>query len=175
MVWPIIRELPWLSGRFILRTRHPLVNEWRGVVSFGKNCRPPAAGVDFGRGRTRKRWGGVLAKTAMHQCSIPVPCHPPARTSPATCPRVGQHARVCQGTAGKKKGGSVVRGTQESDRIALSTLVQIEVCSRALLPRGSCPEHQARGPLPQPRTAATAEGNNLVPATQETLPRCRTH
>src|SRR5438552_10587960 len=37
---------------------------------------------------------------------------------PATGTRVGQHATVRERTAGKKEGGSTVRGTQESDRTA---------------------------------------------------------
>src|SRR3982074_1366261 len=42
--------------------------------------------------------------------------------------------------------------------------------SQAVLPRGSCPECQTTGPLPQPRTATTAEGNNLVPGNARNSP-----
>ena len=45
---------------------------------------------------------------------------------------VGEQARVCEGTAGKKKGGSPVRGAQESDRTASPAPAEIEVCARAL-------------------------------------------
>jgi len=54
----------------------------------------------------------------MHQCCLPGPYHPPERTRPTTGAGVGQHARVRQSTAAKKEGGSLVRGTEESDRIA---------------------------------------------------------
>src|SRR5438552_3741809 len=52
---------------------------------------------------------GVLAKTAMHQCSLPVPGRSPARISPATRTGVGEHARVRPRTAAKKEGGSPLR------------------------------------------------------------------
>jgi hypothetical protein len=71
----------------------------------------------------------VFATRTMHQCSFPVSHHPPQRTDPATCPRVGQHARVRLCPAGKKEGGSLVRGTEESDRIASLAPAEIEVCS----------------------------------------------
>jgi len=63
--------------------------------------------------------------------------------------RVGEHARVCQGTAGKKEGGSPVRGTQESDRIAPLAPAQTEVRAGAVLPGSGGPEHQATGAVPQ--------------------------
>src|SRR2546430_15382330 len=53
----------------------------------------------------------VLAKNAMHQRSIPVSRHPHGSACPATRTRGGPHARVREGTAGKKEGGSTVRGT----------------------------------------------------------------
>ena len=92
----------------------------------------------------------VFAKATMHQCRLPGPCHPPARTGPATRTGVGEHARVRQGTAAKKEGGSLVRGTQESDRAASLAPAETEVCAGAVLPGGGCPEHQATGALPQP-------------------------
>ncbi len=55
------------------------------------------------------------------QCTsgaLSLSCHPHGRTRPATRTGVGEHARVREGTAGKKEGGSPVRGTQESDRAA---------------------------------------------------------
>ena len=66
---------------------------------------------------TQKVWP-VLAPTTMHQCCLPGPDHPPERTSPTTCAGVDQHARVRQSTSAKKEGGSPVRRTEESDRIA---------------------------------------------------------
>ena len=71
-------------------------------------------------------------------------------TGPATRSRVGQHTRVRQGTAGKKEGGSPVRGTQESDRIASLAPAQTEVRAGAVLPGSRGPEHQAASAVPQP-------------------------
>src|SRR5438046_1114265 len=86
----------------------------------------------------------------MHQRSVSLSCHPHGRTRPATRSGVGEHARVCEGTAGKKEGGSPVRGTQESDRIAPLAPAQTEVRARAVLPGSSGAEHQATSALPQP-------------------------
>ena len=54
----------------------------------------------------------------MHQCCLSGLDHPPERPRPTTGAGVGQHARVRQSTAAKKEGGSLVRGTEEPDRIA---------------------------------------------------------
>src|ERR1022692_3638345 len=110
--------------------------------------------------RWRKEYGGLkmdqakrplwsmLAKSAMHQWSIPVSCHPHGRTGPATRTRVSQHASVREGTARKKEGGSAVRRTQESDRTASSAPAGIKVCSRAILHGRGCAKHQTIGPVP---------------------------
>ena len=98
---------------------------------------------------TQKVWP-VLAPTTMHQRCLPGPDHPPERTSPTTCAGVGQHARVRQSTAAKKEGGSPVRGTEESDRIAALASAQTEVRARAVLPGSGGPEHQTTGAVPQP-------------------------
>src|SRR5580704_9571766 len=98
---------------------------------------------------TKKVWP-VLAPTTMHQCCLPGSYHPPERTSPTTCAGVGQHARVRQSTAAKKEGGSLIRGTQESDWAAALAPAEIKVRAGAVLPGGGGPEHQATGPLPQP-------------------------
>ena len=98
---------------------------------------------------TQKVWS-VLAPTTMHQCCLPGPDHPPERTSPTTCAGVGQHARVRQSTAAKKEGGSLVRGTEESDRIAAFASAQTEVRAGAVLPGSGGPEHQTTGAVPQP-------------------------
>ena len=39
----------------------------------------------------------------MHQCSFPVSYHPPVRIGSATGTGVGEHARVREGTAARKK------------------------------------------------------------------------
>ena len=92
----------------------------------------------------------VLAKTAMHQRCLPEPYHPPERTSPATRKGVSEHARVRPGTAAKKEGGSLVRGTEESGRAASLAPAQTEVRARAILPGSGGPEHQATGAVPRP-------------------------
>src|SRR5213075_3074926 len=97
---------------------------------------------------TQEVWP-VLAPTTMHQCCLPGPDHPPERTSPATCAGVGQHARVRPSTAAKKEGGSLVRRTQKSDRIAALASAEIEVCAGTVLPGSSSAEPQAFGALPQ--------------------------
>ena len=94
------------------------------------------------------RW--VWAQSPMYQRSVSLSCHPHGRTRPATRSGVGEHARVCPGTAGKKKGGSPVRGTQESDRIASLAPAPTEVRTGAVLLGSGGAEHQATGALPQP-------------------------
>src|SRR5258708_39832256 len=91
----------------------------------------------------------VPAPAAVHPCYLPGPYHPPERTSPTTCAGVGQHARVRQGTASKKEGGSLVRGTEESDRIAALASAETQVRAGAVLPGSGSSEHQATGALPQ--------------------------
>ena len=104
----------------------------------------------------------VFAKGAMHHGPVQVSRHPHPRARPATRPRLSQHARLRARTTAKKKGGSALRGTQESDRTASLALTQDEVCSRAVLPGGGCPEHQTTGPLPQPSAKASARRDDLV-------------
>ena len=70
---------------------------------------------------------GTLAETAMHQRRLPLPCHPSARTSAPTCTELAKHARVREGTTAEKESGSIVRGTQESDRAAPLALAETEV------------------------------------------------
>jgi hypothetical protein len=81
--------------------------------------------------------------------SLPLPGHPPARTSPATRAGVGEHVRVRPCTAAKKEGGSLVRGTKESDRAASLAPAETEVRAGAVLPSGG-PEHQATSAVPKP-------------------------
>jgi hypothetical protein len=111
----------------------------------------------------------MLAPTPMHQCCLPGPYHPPERTSPTTCAGVGQHAGLRQSTAAKKEGGSFVRGTEESDRIAASASAEIEVRTRAVLPGGGRSEHQATGALPQPNDNTGSAGHHLVEPREENL------
>ena len=75
---------------------------------------------------TKKVWP-MLAPATMHQCCLPGSYHPPERTSPTTCAGFAEHARVRQSTAAKKEGGSLVRGTEESDRIAALASTQNQV------------------------------------------------
>jgi hypothetical protein len=91
----------------------------------------------------------LLPKRAMHQCSFPVSYDPPVRIGSATGTGVGEHARVCPGTAAKKEGGSLVRGTQESDRTAPPAVTPDEVRAGAVFPGSGCAEHQATGAVPQ--------------------------
>src|SRR5207249_7409699 len=119
---------------------------------------------------TQKVWP-VLAPTTMHQCCLPGPDHPPERTSPTTRAGVGQHARVRQSTAAKKEGGSLVRGTEESDRIATLASAETQVRTRAVLPGSGSSEHQATGALPQSADNTGSAGHDLVERRQETRRR----
>src|ERR1700738_2055921 len=86
----------------------------------------------------------------MHQRSVSLSRHPHGRTRPATRSGVGEHARVCEGTAGKKEGRSSVRRTQESDRTATLALTAHEVRAGAVLPGSGGAEHQTTRAVPQP-------------------------
>jgi len=81
---------------------------------------------------------------------------------PTTPTGVGQHARVRSCTRAKKEGGSLVRGTEESDRTAPPTPAAIEVCSRAVLPGSRGAEHQATRAVPQPTDNACSACHHLV-------------
>src|SRR6201987_3633320 len=97
----------------------------------------------------------------MHQRSVSLSGHSHGETRPATCPRVGQHARVHPRTATKKKSRSPVCGTEESDRTASLAPAQTEVRAGAVLPGSSCTEHQETGAVPQP-TDDTHRRSNLL-------------
>src|SRR5882724_10360516 len=107
----------------------------------------------------------VLAPATVHQWCVPGSYHPPERTSPTTCAGVGQHARVRQSTAAKKEGGSLIRGTEESDWIAALASAQTEVRAGAVLPSRGSSEHQATGALPQP-TDNTYYGSRRLAAVE---------
>jgi len=84
----------------------------------------------------------MRAKSAMHQCRFPISDYPPVRISPATRPGLGQYGRVHEGTTAEEESGSVIRGTQESDRTAPLASAEIEVCAGTILPSSCCTEHQ---------------------------------
>ncbi len=114
---------------------------------------------------TRKRCGGCAQKA---QCTssplkyLAIHIHEPARQrardlvgTPAfvdaqrkRCHRVFP-SHLSSGSF-QKEGGSLVRGTQESDRIEAPPSAEITLCAGAVLPGGGCPKPQATGPLPQP-------------------------
>src|SRR6185503_1196268 len=75
--------------------------------------------------------------------------------------------RVRQSTAAKKEGGSLVRRTEESDRIAALASAEIQVRTRAVLPGSSGAEHQATGALPQSADSTGSAGRHLVEQRQE--------
>src|ERR1700690_1253073 len=98
----------------------------------------------------------------MHQRCLPGPDHSPERTRPTTCAGVGQHTGVRPSTAAKKEGGSLVRGTQESDRIAALASAKTEVRARAVLPGSGGPEHQAPRAVPLPTDNTGSAGHRLA-------------
>src|SRR5436190_15491660 len=92
----------------------------------------------------------VWAQSPMHQRSVSLSRHPHGRSRPATRSGVGEHARVCEGTAGKKEGRSSVRRTQESNRTATLAPTAHEVRAGAVLPGSGGAEHQTTRAFPQP-------------------------
>ena len=117
---------------------------------------------------TRKKCGPCSLRPQCTSAAFRGLDHPPKRTSPTTCAGVGQHARVRQSTAAKKEGGSLVRGTEESDRIAALASAETEVRARAVLPGSRGPEHQATGAVPQP-TDNTYYGSRRLAEVNGTL------
>ena len=105
----------------------------------------------------------------MHQCSLPVPSRSPARISSTTRTGVGEHARVRPCTAAEKEGGSVVRGTQESDRASPLAPAEAEVRAGAVLPGSGGTEHQATGAVPQPADNTSSASHRLAELTEEKL------
>src|ERR1700685_327363 len=88
-----------------------------------------------------------LRLTNKEKIELPGAPHPRSRASPATRTRLNQYTCLCRCAEEEKKGGSIVCGTQESDRTSPLALAQIKVCSRAVLPGGSGAEYQTTGPL----------------------------
>ncbi len=84
-------------------------------------------------GSTQKVWP-VLAPTTM-QPALPsggAYAMPPERAEHDNVRGSwDQHARVRQGTAAKKEGGSLIRGAEESDRIAALASAETQVRARA--------------------------------------------
>ena len=112
----------------------------------------------------------MSAPTTMHQCCLPGPYLHQNEPARQRAREFGEHARVCQSTAGKKEGGSPVRGTQESDRIASSPSAEITVCAGAVLSGGRGPEHQATGEVPQSADNTHCGSRLLAEVRRETRP-----
>jgi hypothetical protein len=111
---------------------------------------------------TRKKCGPCSLRPQCTSACLPGPYHPPERTSPTTCAGVGQHARVRQGPAAKKESRSLVRGVEESDRIAALASAETQVRARAVLPSSGSSEHQATGALPQSADSTSSAGHHVV-------------
>ena len=91
----------------------------------------------------------VSTEIQVYQRSISVPCHPHERSSSPAGQRSMEHARVRTCSATTEEGRSTLRATEESNRASSSSPAQVEVRSRAVLPRRHCPEHQTTGPVPE--------------------------
>jgi transposase len=128
------------------RTQSLYLSRWPGTQLWRSRVSEPCLQLHR---NTQKVWP-VLAPTPMYQCCFPGPDHPPERTSPATCAGVGQHARVRPSPAAKKEGGSLVRGTEKSDRAASLTLATYPIRAGAVLSSSGSPKHETLGAVPQP-------------------------
>lgn len=117
---------------------------------------------------TRKRCGACVLKG---QCTsgafrfLAIHREEPARQRAG----LGEHARVCAGTTAEEKSGSLVRGTEESDRAAPLTLAEAEVRAGAVLPGRSGPEHQAPSAVPQPADNTGSASHRLAEQSEEKL------
>ena len=127
----------------------------------------PTSEAASAAGRVRKRRNAPRASTSIWPS--------PSTNPPGNALANWLVLRPLPTSNGNEKGRGVVCGTQESDRTPSPAPAEIKVCSRAVLPGGGCAKHQAIGPLPQPRAAATPPRNDLVFRSQETLPHRRTH
>ena len=65
-------------------------------------------------------------------------------------------------TAPKKEGGSLVRGTEESDRIAALASAETQIRARAVLPGRGSPEHQTTSAIPQSGNNTRSAGHHLA-------------
>jgi hypothetical protein len=70
-----------------------------------------------------------------------------------------------------KEGGSLVRGTKESDRAASLAPAEIEVRTGAVLPDSGGPEHQATSAVPQPTDNTGSASHQLAERGEEKLGR----
>jgi hypothetical protein len=70
--------------------------------------------------------------------------------------------------AAKKEGGSLIRGTQESDWAAALAPAEIEVRAGAVLPGSGGPEHQATSAVPQPTGNTHFRSCHLVEVRRKT-------
>jgi hypothetical protein len=98
---------------------------------------------------TRKRCGGCALKT---QCTSGAFRFLAIHMDEAARQRARELAHTpefAQAQRREKESGSVVRGTQASDRAAPPPPTEIEVRARTVLPGSRSPEHQATHALPQ--------------------------
>jgi hypothetical protein len=99
----------------------------------------------------------VRTEIPVHDRTVPVSCNPHERNSSAASARSPNYTGVRTGTATAKEGRGALCRTKESQshRPPSTPAPQVEVRTRAVLPGGHCPEHQAAGPVPQPTNDVT--------------------
>ena len=118
---------------------------------------------------TRKRCGACALKA---QCTsgafrfLAIHMDEPARQRARELANTPEFAA---GTAAKKEGGSLVRGTQESDRTASLAPAEIEVRAGAVLPGSGGPEHQATRAVPQPTDNNCSASHHLAELREDKL------
>jgi hypothetical protein len=116
----------------------------------------------------------VRTEIPVHDRTVPVSCNPHERNSSAASPRSPHYTGVRTGTATAKEGRGALRRTKESQshRPSSAPAPQVEVRTRAVLPGGHCPEHQAAGPVPQPTNDVTGSrhfiGGRAIPTNSTT-------
>ena len=91
----------------------------------------------------------VPTEIPVHDRAIPLSCHPHERSRSAASARSLDYTGVQICATATEKGRGALRGTKESQshRPASAPAPQVEVRTRAVLPGGHCPEHQAAGPV----------------------------
>ncbi len=99
----------------------------------------------------------VRTEIPMHDRTVSVSCNPHERSSSAASARPPNYTGVRTGTATAKEGRGALCRTKESQshRPQSAPAPQVEVRTRAVLPGGHCPEHQAASPVPQPTNDVT--------------------
>jgi hypothetical protein len=119
----------------------------------------------------------------VHGRTVPVSCNPHERNSSAASARSPNYIGVRIGTATAKEGRGALRRTKESQshRPPSAPAPQVEVRTRAVLPGGHCPEHQAAGPVPQRTSDVTGsrhfigEGRSRLTQLQSSIPDPKTN